>query len=235
MTGTFDDWAKTVKLQHNGTCFEAIVGIDLKMLEDDEIMYKFWVDGEWVVDLEKPTKYDQDGNRNNFYDYDALVIEVDKLTLLSSPQETFSHPPGLAVRPAPQSIDTALSLAFVSQFATLPASNTTDTELSLHDLVAAEDASIEQHRTFERLRAFLPTQALQYGVGLRTILSDLPESYVEDDGQTVVCEGHVVGQAVPSHLSEYPRPPHNDLCGRYVDAYGLIANDAGRIIGWAYR
>ncbi|ORY65101.1 uncharacterized protein BCR38DRAFT_191409 [Pseudomassariella vexata] len=62
VTGTFDEWKKTERLEKIGEHFEKLV-----MLPDasQKIYYKFVVDGNWVTDHTAPKEADESGNENN--------------------------------------------------------------------------------------------------------------------------------------------------------------------------
>lgn len=59
VTGTFDDWGKTVQLDNIGGAFEKEVQLPRS---DEKIFYKFIVDNNWIVDYAAP--YDDDGHYN---------------------------------------------------------------------------------------------------------------------------------------------------------------------------
>lgn len=63
VTGTFDDWNKTQKLDKKGDIFEKEVTLPIST---DKIYYKFVVDGNWITDHTAPQENDQSGNLNNF-------------------------------------------------------------------------------------------------------------------------------------------------------------------------
>ncbi|KAL2014027.1 hypothetical protein VTN00DRAFT_1552 [Thermoascus crustaceus] len=62
VTGTFDDWGKTVKLEKIGDIFEKEVDLPEA---DGKVHYKFVVDGSWITD--KTAREEEDGwnNTNN--------------------------------------------------------------------------------------------------------------------------------------------------------------------------
>ncbi|RAL10909.1 carbohydrate-binding module family 48 protein [Aspergillus homomorphus CBS 101889] len=62
VTGTFDDWGKTVRLDRNGDVFEKEVELPAT---DEKIQYKFVVDGIWTTDNRVPEEDDGDNNINN--------------------------------------------------------------------------------------------------------------------------------------------------------------------------
>ena len=62
VTGTFDQWSKSVKLQKEGAVFQK--SLDLPST-DQSYYYKFVVDGEWTTDKTAPTENDHLGNTNN--------------------------------------------------------------------------------------------------------------------------------------------------------------------------
>jgi hypothetical protein len=49
VTGTFDDWGKTIKLDKVNVCEKVVV-----VSSSDKVFYKFIVDGDWVTDLIAP-------------------------------------------------------------------------------------------------------------------------------------------------------------------------------------
>ncbi|KAI9881171.1 MAG: hypothetical protein M1830_007149 [Pleopsidium flavum] len=62
VTGTFDDWGKTVKLDKKGTVHEKLVDLPRA---DDKVYYKFVVDGNWTTDHTAPQENDGHNNFNN--------------------------------------------------------------------------------------------------------------------------------------------------------------------------
>ncbi|KAK5685495.1 hypothetical protein LTS10_003574 [Elasticomyces elasticus] len=63
VTGTFDNWAKTEKLEKSGTSHEKTVQFPK---EQEKILYKFVADGNWSHDHTAKTETDHEGNVNNF-------------------------------------------------------------------------------------------------------------------------------------------------------------------------
>ncbi|MCJ1486364.1 hypothetical protein MMC06_006541, partial [Schaereria dolodes] len=98
VTGTFDDWGKTVKLnKKEGNLHEKLV--DLPSV-DEKIYYKFVVDGEWITDHTAPQENDPANNLNN-------VLLPENITKSQSP----SHNPFSAMMSGvgPQSTTTGLA------------------------------------------------------------------------------------------------------------------------------
>jgi Glycogen recognition site of AMP-activated protein kinase len=62
VTGTFDDWGKTQKLEKVGDIWEKDVELPAN---DQKYLYKFVVNGEWVTDHEAPKEDDGHSNVNN--------------------------------------------------------------------------------------------------------------------------------------------------------------------------
>ncbi|KAL5398045.1 hypothetical protein PMIN06_005987 [Paraphaeosphaeria minitans] len=60
VTGTFDDWQKTVQLEKEGAIFKKTVE-----LPQAKHQYKFVVDGNWVTNESAPKEADASGNFNN--------------------------------------------------------------------------------------------------------------------------------------------------------------------------
>ncbi|KAJ5953114.1 hypothetical protein N7454_000010 [Penicillium verhagenii] len=61
VTGTFDDWGKTVKLDRVGDIFEKEVSLPI----GEKIQYKFVVDGIWTTDKRVREENDHSDNLNN--------------------------------------------------------------------------------------------------------------------------------------------------------------------------
>jgi len=59
VTGTFDDWGKTVRLEQTDHGFEKEVSLPFSK---EKIYYKFVVDNSWTIDPKAP--YENDGNNN---------------------------------------------------------------------------------------------------------------------------------------------------------------------------
>ncbi|KAL2796929.1 hypothetical protein BJX66DRAFT_126850 [Aspergillus keveii] len=62
VTGTFDDWGKTIKLDRNGDVFEKDVHFPV---EGEKVHFKFVVDGIWTTDNQLPEEDDGSSNVNN--------------------------------------------------------------------------------------------------------------------------------------------------------------------------
>ncbi|TKA53397.1 hypothetical protein B0A49_11474, partial [Cryomyces minteri] len=60
--GTFDDWAKSEKLERKGDHFEKTVQL---AVANEKIYYKFVVDGNWTTDHTAPSERDGAYNVNN--------------------------------------------------------------------------------------------------------------------------------------------------------------------------
>ncbi|UPL01499.1 hypothetical protein LCI18_012433 [Fusarium solani-melongenae] len=73
VTGTFDDWTKSVKLEKTGDVFSKTV--DLKDASS-KIYYKFVVDGNWVINQSAPNEPDTQGNVNNFLTPDQITQDT---------------------------------------------------------------------------------------------------------------------------------------------------------------
>ncbi|OAP65328.1 hypothetical protein AYL99_01300 [Fonsecaea erecta] len=61
VTGTFDDWGKSVQLDKVGDIWEKEVDLPT----DKKIFYKFVVNDQWIIDPEAPQEDDGRGNVNN--------------------------------------------------------------------------------------------------------------------------------------------------------------------------
>ncbi|KAI1380934.1 carbohydrate-binding module family 48 protein [Hypoxylon crocopeplum] len=73
VTGTFDDWKKTEKLEKVGEHFEKTVTLSDASAK---IYYKFVVDGNWVTDHTAPKEVDESGNENNVLTPDRIIAEA---------------------------------------------------------------------------------------------------------------------------------------------------------------
>ncbi|SMR41780.1 unnamed protein product [Zymoseptoria tritici ST99CH_3D1] len=62
VTGTFDNWTKSVELKKVDTGFEKLVSLPPTT---EKILYKFVVDGVWIHDHTGKTETDHEGNINN--------------------------------------------------------------------------------------------------------------------------------------------------------------------------
>ncbi|KAI0394114.1 carbohydrate-binding module family 48 protein [Xylariaceae sp. FL0594] len=81
VTGTFDEWNKTEKLEKVGEGFEKRVTLpDISK----KIFYKFVVDGEWVTDHTAPKEYDASGIENNVLNPDQIIVEAPATTAIMS-------------------------------------------------------------------------------------------------------------------------------------------------------
>ncbi|KAL8783120.1 MAG: hypothetical protein Q9213_004877 [Squamulea squamosa] len=76
VTGTFDDWAKSVKLDKEGGGFAKRVKLPL----GQKISYKFVVDGTWCTSTEEPEETDQGGNVNNILTPDRISSSADNMS-----------------------------------------------------------------------------------------------------------------------------------------------------------
>ncbi|PLB53029.1 hypothetical protein P170DRAFT_507746 [Aspergillus steynii IBT 23096] len=62
VTGTFDDWGKTIRLDKKGDVFEKEVQLSPT---EEKLHYKFVVDGTWTTDTTAPEEDDGSNNINN--------------------------------------------------------------------------------------------------------------------------------------------------------------------------
>jgi len=72
VTGNFDNWQKVNELekQPDGT-FKKVIPLPS---DEEKILYKFVVDGNWVVDNNMPVEDDGMGNQNNCLNIPLEVI-----------------------------------------------------------------------------------------------------------------------------------------------------------------
>ncbi|KAI3318016.1 carbohydrate-binding module family 48 protein [Xylariaceae sp. AK1471] len=81
VTGTFDDWKKTEKLENVGGGFEKKVTLpDIS----SKIFYKFVVDGNWVTDHTAPKETDLSGIENNVLTPERIVLDAPAATAIMS-------------------------------------------------------------------------------------------------------------------------------------------------------
>ncbi|KAI1336549.1 hypothetical protein F5Y15DRAFT_418857 [Xylariaceae sp. FL0016] len=88
VTGTFDNWAKSEKLDKVASHFEKTVALpDTR----DKIYYKFVVDGNWVTDHTAPKESDEKGNENNVLTPERIAQEAPPTTAMmnsAAPEST---------------------------------------------------------------------------------------------------------------------------------------------------
>ncbi|KAM4065961.1 glycogen recognition site of AMP-activated kinase [Hirsutella rhossiliensis] len=70
VTGTFDNWRKSIRLEKKNGVFQKTVPLDDTT---DKIYYKFVVDHNWTVNSSCPHEADRDGNVNNYLTRADLV------------------------------------------------------------------------------------------------------------------------------------------------------------------
>ncbi|KAL5338656.1 hypothetical protein BJX70DRAFT_189948 [Aspergillus crustosus] len=91
VTGTFDDWGKTIKLDQKGDVFEKHVHLPPT---SEKVHFKFVVDGLWTTDKRFPEEDDGSSNVNNVLYPDQL--QADSVTPLQNGTEGMSHISGVA-------------------------------------------------------------------------------------------------------------------------------------------
>ncbi|KAL4928436.1 carbohydrate-binding module family 48 protein [Aspergillus undulatus] len=82
VTGTFDDWGKTIKLDQKGDIFEKEVHFPVT---GEKVHFKFVVDGIWTTDKRLPEEDDGSSNVNNTLSPDD--IQRDSVTALQNGTE----------------------------------------------------------------------------------------------------------------------------------------------------
>ncbi|KAI9778461.1 MAG: hypothetical protein M1839_008107 [Geoglossum umbratile] len=68
VSGTFDGWKKTVRLEKKGDVFEKSVDLPL----NERILYKFYIDGDWKTDPTAP-EVTEDGYTNNILPSERVI------------------------------------------------------------------------------------------------------------------------------------------------------------------
>ncbi|TKW51030.1 hypothetical protein CTA1_3941 [Colletotrichum tanaceti] len=81
VTGTFDNWTKSEKLDKIGNSFEKTVNLPNA---SEKIYYKFVVDNNWITDHTAPQEPDHEGNVNNFLTPDQIVKEDTSVATMST-------------------------------------------------------------------------------------------------------------------------------------------------------
>ncbi|KAH8423906.1 carbohydrate-binding module family 48 protein [Aspergillus melleus] len=82
VTGTFDDWGKTVQLEKKGDFFEKEVHLSPT---DEKLHYKFVVDGTWTTDTTAPEEDDGSNNINNVLYPDQIHEESQSILQNGAP------------------------------------------------------------------------------------------------------------------------------------------------------
>jgi hypothetical protein len=79
VTGTFDEWRGSVKLQRDNENENFSVSVDLGNAE--KVLYKYIVNGNWTVNFDGKREYDHNGNENN------VLYPEDMHTEIAVPQD----------------------------------------------------------------------------------------------------------------------------------------------------
>ncbi|KAK4989035.1 Cruciform DNA binding protein [Elasticomyces elasticus] len=120
VTGTFDNWSKSVKLDKKGDTFEKLVNLPSA---DAKILYKFVVDGDWTTDHTAPSENDHFGYVNNVLHTDQLdKRSAAPYAAMSSAAPESSTAKMAAAQPLEKSLSGASSDSFMpGQFPETPA------------------------------------------------------------------------------------------------------------------
>ncbi|WYZ41810.1 hypothetical protein EsH8_V_000705 [Colletotrichum jinshuiense] len=81
VTGTFDNWTKSEKLEKVGNSFEKTVTLPDA---SQKIYYKFVADNDWITDHTAPQEPDHEGNVNNFLTPDQIVKEDSSAAVMNT-------------------------------------------------------------------------------------------------------------------------------------------------------
>ncbi|KAJ9624919.1 Cruciform DNA binding protein [Taxawa tesnikishii (nom. ined.)] len=132
VTGTFDDWSKSVKLDRTGHAFEKTVPLP----NDKKILYKFVVDGNWTHDHTLATEQDHSGITNN------VLSPGDIKPASNSDYNTSSAAPASssAEMAGRQPIDKEVEEHVPGGFPETPAFETPATEFGVNPFPATEGA-----------------------------------------------------------------------------------------------
>ncbi|KAI0179192.1 carbohydrate-binding module family 48 protein [Hypoxylon sp. FL1284] len=133
VTGTFDEWKKTEKLEKVGEHFEKAV-----TLKDapEKIYYKFVVDGNWVTDHTAPKEVDESGNENNVLTSDRIIAEAPATAAMMSSAAPDSTTAALAATVPLERKDEELP----GTFPETPAAEADKGDVSVNPLPAAAGA-----------------------------------------------------------------------------------------------
>ncbi|KAK7943058.1 uncharacterized protein PG986_012171 [Apiospora aurea] len=136
VTGTFDGWKKTEKLDRVGNHFEKLV-----KLEDvsQKIDYKFVVDGDWVTDHTAPREKDSSGNENNVLTTDRIIKEAPATTATMSSAAPESTTAALAAS-APLEKKQASTESIPGTFPETPAVDSGNQEFKVNPMPAVPGA-----------------------------------------------------------------------------------------------
>lgn len=130
VTGSFDDWNKSVTLDKVGDSFEKTVDLPDSA---EKIQYKYVVDGEWKTNDQAPTEDDGKGSTNNILTLEEIVKSAPATTALLSSAAPASTTAALAAAaPVETKTETEPAAAVISSAA--PTSTTAE---------LAKDAPIE--------------------------------------------------------------------------------------------
>ncbi|CAN3485355.1 hypothetical protein DICA0_F21638 [Diutina catenulata] len=89
ITGTFDNWGKTLPLVKSS---DGSFAITVPFGSPDRVLYKYVVDGEWLVSPTQKITQDENGNDNNYIDSD----DFDKAAALNQGKSRIPEAGGLA-------------------------------------------------------------------------------------------------------------------------------------------
>ncbi|KAI0015174.1 hypothetical protein F4780DRAFT_773724 [Xylariomycetidae sp. FL0641] len=157
VTGTFDDWKKTEKLDKVGDHFEKNVTLPSA---ESKIYYKFVVDGNWITADDDPKEIDESGNENNVLTPERIVTEAPATAAIMSSAAPESTTAALAAdAPLEKKEDeTPATNAMMSSAA--PESTTA---------ALAADAPLEkkEEQTSDLPGAFPETPALELELGVK--------------------------------------------------------------------
>lgn len=113
VTGTFDDWGKSVSLNKIGDIWEKEVELPQS---DKKILYKFVVNDQWIIDPDAPQEDDGRGNVNNVLTPDrikpkAAVVPEALTTSSAAPESTTATLAGqVPLEPKKEATEGALAL-----------------------------------------------------------------------------------------------------------------------------
>ncbi|KAK8045056.1 hypothetical protein PG993_005080 [Apiospora rasikravindrae] len=136
VTGTFDGWKKTEKLDRVGNHFEKLVKLDDV---SQKIDYKFVVDGDWVTDHTAPREKDSSGNENNVLTTDRIIKDEPATTAIMSSAAPESTTAALAAN-APLEKKQASTESIPGTFPETPAVDSSNQEFNVNPMPAVPGA-----------------------------------------------------------------------------------------------
>ncbi|KZL76669.1 carbohydrate-binding module family 48 protein [Colletotrichum tofieldiae] len=141
VTGTFDNWTKSEKLDKVGNSFEKTVTLPDA---SQKIYYKFVVDNNWITDHTAPQEPDHEGNVNNFLTPDQIAKEDTSAAIMNTvtPESTTAALAKDVPLEKKEELPQATPSDIPGGFPVTPAANELDKTLGVNPL-PAQDVTAE--------------------------------------------------------------------------------------------